>query len=115
MTDDLIRLKDSVLNKLRATVSLKELEELHTKVFGRNGEFTAASKKMSEILPEERAAFGKILNSVKTELTDALEKAGKTLRMKELSSATANEWIDVTADKEPFLRRRTSSVVCGTI
>ena len=53
-------------------------------------------KSMKELLPEERPAFGQLVNEVRAEIEQKLEEAKSALEAKELELRLKNEVIDVT-------------------
>ena len=70
---ELERLVPSLQSALAQAASLSQVEELHTAYLGRKGSLAQLMSRLPELSPEERPAFGKTANAVKTTLTDLLE------------------------------------------
>ena len=70
---ELERLVPSLQSALAQAASLSQVEELHTAYLGRKGSLAQLMSRLPELSPEERPAFGKAANAVKTTLTDLLE------------------------------------------
>ena len=73
-----------------------ELEDVRVEVLGRKGALTQISKEMGRLAPEERARIGKLLNSVKTGIEDAIEAKKSRFSEQELNRKLQSEWIDIT-------------------
>src|SRR5580704_10468597 len=89
-------LASGALARILAAGSPQELESVRVDALGRKGSLAQISKEMGKVAPEERAAVGKRLNSVKQEIEAALE--GKARRFSEaaLRARLDAEWIDLT-------------------
>ncbi len=64
----------SALSDLDKCDSLKSLEIIRVKYFGKNGEVTHLLKKISSLPVEEKKDFGKKLNLIKVNFFENLEK-----------------------------------------
>lgn len=92
MKQEIIDLKTDYLTKIAEISASKKLIELYLALFGQNGKFTALTKKLKTLSTDQKPEIGKLLNEVKKELEEALEKQ-KT----EISKSQLSDWLDVTA------------------
>ena len=96
MKEKLQKIKEEAMNRIAASDDLTKLNDVRVAVLGKKGELTAVLKSMKDLLPEERPAFGQLVNEVRSEIEDKLENAKKALEAKELELRLQNEVIDVT-------------------
>ena len=96
MKEKLQKIKEEAMNRIAASDDLTKLNDVRVAVLGKKGELTAVLKSMKDVLPEERPAFGQLVNEVRSEIEDKLENAKKALEAKELELRLQNEVIDVT-------------------
>ena len=89
-------LRKATLARFAYAGSLPELEEARVEALGRKGTLAQISKDFGRLTPEERAARGKLLNSVKQNLESAYEEKKARFEQAHLSQRLATEWIDVT-------------------
>ena len=74
MKNKLNALKDEASLNIQKAVTLQEMDEIRVKYLGKKGEFTEISKSMRDLSPEERPAFGQMVNEVKTFITTLVEE-----------------------------------------
>ncbi len=104
MKEKLIQLKNNAIEKLKSVFSTKELNELKNKFLGKNGEITSLLRGMKDVAPEERGAFGKSVNDLKTEVSSLFNDKESKLKEAELKEKYLKEAIDVTLPgKKPDL------------
>ncbi len=89
-------LRRATLARLASAGSLDELEEARVEALGRKGTIAQISKAFGKLTPEQRAALGKLLNSVKQDLESAYEEKKSRFESEELAERLTHEWIDVT-------------------
>ena len=82
MKNKLNALKDEAGLSIQKAVTLQEMDEIRIKYLGKKGEFTEISKSMRELSPEERPAFGQMVNDVKTIITTLIEEKTIEIRNK---------------------------------
>ena len=75
MDQKLLELKVEALNNIEQCDNLQRLNDLRVEYLGKKGFLSGLSSKMGQLLPEERATFGKKINEVKT----ATGRKGKDL------------------------------------
>ncbi len=89
-------LRRSTLAAFASAVSLEELEEARVESLGRKGTLAQVSREFGKLTPDERAALGKLLNSVKQDLESKYDGKKWGFEHAELTERLAKEWIDVT-------------------
>ncbi len=96
MDQKLLDLKNEALKNIDECLNLVRLNELRVEYLGKKGLLSSLSSKMGQLLPEERAEFGKKINDVKNAVTSALENKKVILEEKSLNERLEKESIDVT-------------------
>src|SRR4051812_17505850 len=92
----LAELGASALAGIAAAASPEDLERVRVDVLGRKGTLAQISKEMGKVAPEQRAAAGKLLNSVKQEIETALDAKVSQFADVALRARLDSEWIDLT-------------------
>jgi phenylalanyl-tRNA synthetase alpha chain len=72
------------------------LEAVRVDALGRKGPLAQAGKEMGKLPPAERASFGKLLNSARQNLEQALAARQQILADEALRKRLDSEWLDVT-------------------
>jgi phenylalanyl-tRNA synthetase alpha chain len=97
MLDESIQeLESRSLARIAAASSEDELEAVRVDALGRKAPLAQAGKEMGKLAPEERARFGKLLNSVRQKLEQALAARKQSLSEAALQARLEAEWLDVT-------------------
>ncbi|MCR5271868.1 MAG: phenylalanine--tRNA ligase subunit alpha, partial [Lachnospiraceae bacterium] len=96
MNERLKKIKEDTLAKIQSSGDLENLNDVRVAVLGKKGELTSLLKSMKEVAPEDRPAFGQMVNQARTEIESALEDAMKMMEEKQLEFKLKNEVIDVT-------------------
>jgi phenylalanyl-tRNA synthetase alpha chain len=89
----------NVLSSLSLEEALAEeraLSELRTRHLGKKSALAAAKKVIGRVAPEERAAFGQLVQSLEAELVQAIDRVEQNLKAHIEQARTARESIDVT-------------------
>jgi phenylalanyl-tRNA synthetase alpha chain len=92
-------LDSNVLSSLSLEEALAEeraLSELRTRHLGKKSALAAAKKVIGRVAPEERAAFGQLVQSLEAELVQAIDRVEQNLKAHIEQARTARESIDVT-------------------
>jgi phenylalanyl-tRNA synthetase alpha chain len=84
------------LERIAAAASVEELEAVRVDALGRKGPLAQAGKEMGKLPPAERASFGKLLNSVRQNIEQALAAKNQILADADLQKRLDAEWLDVT-------------------
>ncbi len=84
MKDKLKKIKDEFLKRIKECSSLEDLEKIEKDYLGRKrGKITLLFKKLKTLPPEERPSVGALLNQVKKEIKERIEKSRFQLRDRE--------------------------------
>lgn len=89
-------LRRATLAAFASALSLQDLEEARVEALGRKGTLAQLTKNFGKLTPEERARFGKLLNSVKDDLESEYGAKKRGFEQAELAERLRKEWIDVT-------------------
>ena len=76
--------------------SLEALNEIRVRVLGKKGRLTEVLKSMKDVAPEERPAFGQLVNDARKAIETRLDEIRAELERKLLEEKLAQEVIDVT-------------------
>lgn len=106
MLEQLEDLRQTALASLAAADNSDVLTAWNSQYLGRKGAITTLLRGVSQMAKEDRPAFGKRANEVKTELGQALEGARERIRTLEMEAAFAEGTIDVTLPGRPIKRGR---------
>lgn len=90
------QVKREALDLIGSIKDLEALEEVRVSLLGRKGTVTALMKKMGEIPPEDRPAWGQHVNEVKRDLQEILKSRLEILEKEVLSRRIQAEQIDIT-------------------
>ncbi len=96
MKEKVENLKLEVAQKLEATTSLKEVNDLKVEYLGKKGPVQELTSHMKELSSEEKREFGMLLNELKQELTTTIDAKIKYYEEEALNQKLASEKIDVT-------------------
>src|SRR5438034_1548954 len=96
LEERLAELRASALAGIAAASSPEELERVRVDVLGRKGSLAQLSKEMAKVPKDQKAAAGKLLNSVKQEIETALDTKSTQFADAALRSRLDAEWIDLT-------------------
>jgi len=84
------------MERVRSAANQQELEAVRVAYLGRKGSLSQVSKQMGGLAAEERARIGKLLNTTKRSLEEALEARKKQFGDDALNRRLASEWLDLT-------------------
>ena len=96
MEQQLQDLKLEVLAKIEQANDLKSLNEVRVAYLGKKGPITDLLKGMGKLSPEERPKMGALVNTVREEVTAALEEKVTALEEAAIQAKLEAESIDVT-------------------
>lgn len=92
MKEELLKIKQEVLDALNKITEVDSLRNLEIKYLGRKGEFTKILRSISDLQGEERKEIGQLANQAKEELIDKFEE----IKTRILGSVKGDEGADVT-------------------
>lgn len=96
MKNKLNALKDEASLIIQKAATLQEIDEIRVKYLGKKGEFTEISKSMRDLSPEERPAFGQMVNDVKTVITTLIEEKTTEIKNKVKKEQLESETLDIS-------------------
>ncbi|MCC8100757.1 MAG: phenylalanine--tRNA ligase subunit alpha [Clostridiales bacterium] len=96
MKDRLQSIKEDALAQIKDADMLDRLNDVRVNFLGKKGELTALLKSMKDVPPEERPAFGKLVNETRAQIEEALDESKKKLEQIALEASLKGEAIDVT-------------------
>ena len=96
MNNQLQEIQKKALAMLGKAENLEKLNEARVAFLGKKGELTAVLKSMKNIAPEERPAFGQMVNDTRASIEAYLEEAKKKLEAKALEVQMQQETLDIT-------------------
>ncbi len=99
--EELERLRETALERLRQVSTSEELEAWRIAYFGKKGAVTQALKAIGSLPPEERPEYGRVSNEVKLALQAAYEAKEREVREAELARALQVRAVDVTLPGRP--------------
>lgn len=98
---DLTQATQEALQKITATSTVKELEDIRIEYLGKSGIITGAMKNIATLPVEEKKSFGAKVNDAKNAVADAIDAKKSTLEEAELNAKLASEKVDVTLPVRP--------------
>ena len=101
---DIIKIKEEYLNKLQEISKLKDINQIKSELFGKNGKISNEFKKMGSLPSEDRKKVSLNLNATKNELQNLIEKKIKDIEINEINLKLKNEKVDVTLPERTFSR-----------
>lgn len=82
MKDRLEQIRQNALAQIEEAGALEKLNEIRVAFLGKKGELTSIMKSMKEIAPEERPAFGQMVNETRSEIEKRMEEMKTELAKK---------------------------------
>ena len=96
MKEQLQALRERALDELAGLSEPRALEEFRVRLLGKKGEVTALLRGMGAVPAEERPAMGQLINSLRTELEEALAARESAVALKLKGERLAAETLDIT-------------------
>ena len=96
MKEKLQSIKKDALAQIAQADDRNKLNEVRVSFLGKKGMLTAVLKSMKEVAPEERPAFGQLVNETRALIEGALEERRSALEQAALEQQLKDEVIDVT-------------------
>ena len=101
---NLRKIKEEFLAKLNEKLSLSEINQIKTELFGKNGLVSSEFKKIGKIPEQERKKFASDLNIIKDELQELINSKINEIEIFEINEKLKKEKIDVTLPERSFVR-----------
>ena len=96
MKEEIAKIKENSIKEIEQCTEEKSLNDLKVKYLGKKGELTVVLRGMGNLSPEERPIIGSLVNQVRDELEELIQKKEKEFKRKELENKLETENIDVT-------------------
>lgn len=96
MNEQLEQLRERAEQELEKANDSEALSAWHARYLSRRGEVSALTRQLGALTPEERPAFGRAVNVLKTTLEEAFERRQDAVRQAELTQRLRSEAVDVT-------------------
>ncbi len=107
MKEKIELMRQTICEALTPSMSRESFAKLREQYLSRAGEIPGLMKEMKNIPPEERPAFGKVVNEFKVWAEEAFGKVDEALKKAELAAKNASEAVDVTM---PSVQNETGSL-----
>ena len=104
MKEQIEQIKASAMQELANVTTAKELDDVRVKYLGKKGELTSVLRGMGALSAEERPIIGGLVNTVKTEIEDVINKKEDEFKALELKRKLEEETIDITLPSEKIKR-----------
>ena len=104
MKERLEAIRAEALRQIAASEGLERLNDVRVAFLGKKGEMTALLRGMKELAPEERPAFGQMVNEAREAIERNLEEAKERFEEAVLQERLRQETIDVTLPAAPLPR-----------
>ncbi len=101
---ELKKIKDEFLLKLKEKLSLLEINQIKTDLFGKNGLISSQFKKIGTLDETERKKFASDLNVIKDELQNLINLKISEIEKAKINQKLEQEKIDITLPERPFVR-----------
>ena len=90
------QIESDILNKIKNVSNRSSYETIKTEIFGKKGIITELFKKIGSLDQGQRKEYASKLNSLKTKVTEILEKKLTDFDQSEINKKLKNENVDVT-------------------
>jgi len=101
MQEKLSEIKNATLPAIDGAKTLAELDAIRVGVIGKSGSLTGLMKELGGLSIEEKKTFGAAVNTIKNEITAAIESKKEALEEAELNAKLQSESVDVTLPCRP--------------
>lgn len=95
-----------IVSAVEGAHDLKSLEDLRVGILGKSGELTLKMKELGKLDPEARKVEGQVLNELRLQFTEALERKKEELETTALNERLKTETVDVSLPVETNLQGR---------
>ena len=101
---DLKKIKGEFLLKLEKKLSLSEINEIKSNLFGKSGLISSEFKKIGSIAENEKKKFASDLNLIKNELQNLINSKIDEIQTDEINKKLEKEKVDITLPERTFVR-----------
>jgi phenylalanyl-tRNA synthetase alpha chain len=96
MKEKLEKIRDEALQRIAECKDLPGLTQLQVEYLGRKGAITGLLRQTGSLAPEERPAFGKLANDVKTAIQNAVDERRESFEKAQWERELQTKSVDVT-------------------
>jgi phenylalanyl-tRNA synthetase alpha chain len=96
MNEEIISIVERAIEEIRALDDLKKLELLRIRMLGKKGALTQTLRSMRQLPPDDRPAFGQLVNRARERLEAALEARAALIERLMKNARLKDESLDVT-------------------
>lgn len=96
MNEELLSLEKTALDEINACNDLKFLNDLRVNYLGKKSPIQKSMSIMGKLSPEERVEFGKVINTIKSNISNALDTKKVVLEEEALALRLKSEHIDIS-------------------
>ena len=101
---DLKNIHEEYTTKLKEKLSLDQINQIKSELFGKNGLISSQFKTLGSLDENKRKQFASELNKIKDELQNTISEKLKELELKKINEKLENEKIDITLPERPIVR-----------
>ena len=103
-------IRDQFISKLENDLSIDQINEIKTELFGKNGLISSKFKTIGSIPETDRKKFASDLNQVKDELQNLITSKINEIEGKKINEKLEKEKVDITLPERPFVRGKVHPV-----
>ena len=101
---DLKNIHEEYTTKLKEKLSLDQINQIKSDLFGKNGLISSQFKTLGSLNENKRKQFASELNKIKDELQNTISEKLKELELKKINEKLENEKVDITLPERPIVR-----------
>ena len=101
---DLKNIHEEYTTKLKEKLSLDQINQIKSELFGKNGFISSQFKTLGSLDENKRKEFASELNKIKDELQNTISEKLKELELKKINEKLENEKVDITLPERPIVR-----------
>ena len=101
---DLKNIHKEYTTKLKEKLSLDQINQIKSDLFGKNGLISSQFKTLGSLDENKRKEFASELNKIKDELQNTISEKLKELELKKINEKLENEKVDITLPERPIVR-----------
>ena len=103
-------IRDQFISKLENDLSIDQVNEIKTELFGKNGLISSKFKTIGSIPETYRKKFASDLNQIKDELQNLITSKISEIEGKKINEKLEKEKVDITLPERPFVRGKVHPV-----
>lgn len=104
MKDQINKIKEETLKKIKEAKDSKLLNDVKVSILGKKGELTQVLRGMGALAPEERPKVGELVNKVRDEIESKINEKEEEFKSALLKEKLEKETIDITLPSSKVVR-----------